>query len=151
MAFDRSYVAQNARQRERLRALVTRLSDAELERPLDAGWTIAGVLGHLAFWDQRILVLLESWERAGVSAVPGPLDHADVDWINDAAKPMLLALPARRAADLALAIADAVDGKAEKLADEVVTRNAEAGNPVNLLRATHRAEHLDQIERSLGR
>ena len=98
MNVDRSYVAENDGQRERLRALTARLSDRELGRALDAGWTIAGVLGHLAFWDQRLLVLLERWEREGPSAVPRALDHAVVDWINDAAKPLLLAVDPRRAA-----------------------------------------------------
>ncbi len=150
MIVDRSYVTENDAQRERLRALVARLSDAELDRPLPAGWTIAGVLGHLAFWDQRILVLLERWEQQGASAVPRALNYADVDdWINDAAKPLLLALPARRVADLAIAIAEAVDRKAKALPDEFVARNAAAGKPLNLLRAQHRREHLDEIERAL--
>ena len=151
MIVDRSYVAENDGQRERLRALTARLSDRELGRALDAGWTIAGVLGHLAFWDQRLLVLLERWEREGPSAVPRALDHTVVDWINDAAKPLLLAVDPRRAADVALAIAEAVDRKARTLPDEFVVRNAAAGNPVNLLRAQHRREHLDEIARALTR
>ena len=151
MTVDRSYVAENDLQRERLRALVRRLTDQELGRPMPAGWTIAGVLGHLAFWDQRLLVLLERWEREGPSAVPQALDHAAVDWINDATKPLLLAVLPRRAADLAVSIADAVDRKAKALPDEFVARNAAAGHPVNLRRAEHRREHLDEIERTLGR
>ena len=151
MNVDRSYVGENDAQRERLRALVRRLTDQELGRPMSAGWTIAGVLGHLAFWDQRVLVLLERWERAGPSAVPPVLDHAAVDWINDAAKPLLLALLPRRAADLAVSIAEAVDRKVKALPDEFVVRNVAAGTPVNLLRAEHRREHLDEIERALGR
>ena len=149
MNVDRSYVGENDGQRERLRALVRRLTDQELGRPMSAGWTIAGVLGHLAFWDQRVLVLLERWERAGPSAVPPVLDHAAVDWINDAAKPLLLALLPRRAADLAVSIAEAVDRKVKALPDEFVVRNVAAGTPVNLLRAEHRREHLDEIERAL--
>jgi len=149
MNVDRSYVGENDAQRERLRALVRRLTDQELGRPMSAGWTIAGVLGHLAFWDQRVLVLLERWERAGPSAVPPVLDHAAVDWINDAAKPLLLALLPRRAADLAVSIAEAVDHKVKALPDEFVVRNVAAGTPVNLLRAEHRREHLDEIERAL--
>ncbi|PYM38469.1 MAG: hypothetical protein DME12_20865 [Candidatus Rokuibacteriota bacterium] len=149
MNVDRSYVGENDAQRERLRALVRRLTDQELGRPMSAGWTIAGVLGHLAFWDQRVLVLLERWERAGPSAVPPVLDHAAVDWINDAAKPLLLALLPRRAADLAVSIAEAVDRKVKALPDEFVVRNVAAGTPVNLLRAEHRREHLDEIERAL--
>jgi hypothetical protein len=57
----------------------------------------------------------------------------------------------RRAADLAVAIADAVDRKAKALPDEFVVRNAAAGSPLNLLRAQHRREHLDEIERTLER
>jgi hypothetical protein len=149
MTVDRSYVAENDLQRERLHALVRRLTDQELGRPMPAGWTIAGVLGHLAFWDQRLLVLLERWEREGPAAVPRALDHAAVDWINDAAKPLLLAVLPRRAADLAVSIADAVDRKAKALPDEFVARNTAAGHPLNLRRAEHRREHLDEIEQAL--
>jgi hypothetical protein len=49
MAADRTYVAENQTQLERLRALVDRLSDRELSRPMEAGWTVADVLAHLAF------------------------------------------------------------------------------------------------------
>ena len=70
MPVDRSYVAENDAARERLRALVGRLSDGDLGRPMDAGWTVAGVLAHVAFWDQRIVVLLDEWERKGPSSTP---------------------------------------------------------------------------------
>jgi hypothetical protein len=150
MTVDRSFVAQNEAERRRLQALVTRLSDQELARPLPAGWTVAGVLGHLAFWDQRIVVLLERWQKDGAAAVPRAENPADVDWINDAAKPLLLGLPARRAADLAVSIAEAVDGKVAALGEAFLSHNAAAGNPVNLLRAEHRRVHLDEIEGALA-
>ena len=146
MSMDRSYVARNDAERARLKALVARASDADLSKPMPAGWTVAGVLGHLAFWDQRILALADAWER-GVP--PPPYSEADVDWINDAGKPFLLALPPRKAAELALAIAEAVDRKVETLRDDVVAKNAAAGSPLNLSRAVHRKEHLDEIERVL--
>ncbi len=149
MAVDRSYVAQNNTQRERLRALVDRLSDEELRRPLSAGWTVAGVLAHLAFWDQRALVVIERWERGGSGSAPRRIDRQDVDWINDAAKALCLALPPRTAAQLAVATAEAVDRKVEALAADLVAANAAAGNPINLVRAEHRREHLDEIERVL--
>lgn len=147
MNVDRSYVARNNAERARLEALVARLTDADLKRPLAAGWTVAGVLAHLAFWDQRAFILLDRWQREGVT--PPPDDEANIDWINDAAKPMFLALPPRRAAELAVAIAEATDRKVESLSDELVTRNAAAGTPVTLTRANHRREHLDEIERGL--
>lgn len=147
MAVDRSYVAQNNAQRARLRALIDRLTNEDLRRPLSAGWTIAGVLAHLAFWDQRILVLLEGWERRG--PVPRPINRDDVDWINDAAKALCLALPPGAAATLAVATAEAVDRKVEALPETLLAQNAAAGSPINLLRAQHRREHLDEIERAL--
>ncbi|PYM25228.1 MAG: hypothetical protein DMD78_06915 [Candidatus Rokuibacteriota bacterium] len=147
MNVDRSYVARNNAERARLEALVARLTDADLKRPLAAGWTVAGVLAHLAFWDQRAFILLDRWQREGVT--PPPDDEANIDWINDAAKPMFLALPPRRAAELAVAIAEATDRKVESLSDELVNRNAAAGTPVTLTRANHRREHLDEIERGL--
>jgi len=147
MNVDRSYVARNNAERARLEALVARLTDADLKRPLAAGWTVAGVLAHLAFWDQRAFILLDRWQREGVT--PPPDDEASIDWINDAAKPMFLALPPRRAAELAVAIAEATDRKVESLSDELVTRNAAADTPVTLTRANHRREHLDEIERGL--
>jgi DinB family protein len=149
MSVDRGYVGQNNVERARLRALVTRLSDADLARPMSAGWTVAGVLGHLAFWDQRILVLLENWERTGTR--PPLPNEEDADWINDAGKPFLLALAPRQAADLALAVAEAVDRKVETLPDALVSANTSAGSPLKLLRAEHRREHLDEIEAALKR
>ena len=73
----------------------------------------------------------------------------DIDWINDAGKPLLLAVPPRKAAELAVAIAEATDRKVEALTDDLVSKNAAAGSPLNLSRADHRRQHLDDIERAL--
>jgi len=147
MGADRSYVARNDTERARLSALVADASDADLAHPMPGGWTVAGVLAHLAFWDQRVLTLLERWEREGVPP-PSP-NAADVDWINDAAKPLLLAVPPRRAAEIALAVATVVDRKLQALPDDLVERNAAAGSPLNFARADHRREHLDEIAREI--
>ena len=149
MSADRSYVAEHTAQRARLRSLVARLSDAELARPMEAGWTVAGVLGHLAFWDQRMAIIVDGWRRAGASAVPPTFDHGMVHWINDAAKPLLLAVPPRRAAELAVATAESADRAVETLPDDFVGANQKAGSPVIFDRAKHRREHLDAIERAL--
>ena len=149
MSADRTYIARNDAERARLRALVARLSDADLARPMPDGWTVAAVLAHLAFWDQRILVLLERWEQSP-SAVPPGINGADVDWVNDAAKPHFLAMPPRRAADLAVAIAEAVDAKVAALPDDLLARNEAAGQPLSMTRAEHRREHLGEIEHALG-
>ena len=149
MSGSRTYIAENNTQRERLRALVTRLSHSELSRPMDAGWTIAGVLGHLAFWDQRTLVLIQGWKTSPLGPAPPTIDGKDVDWINDSGKALCLALPPRTAARLALDTAEAVDRAVEKLSDAQIAANDAAGHPLNLFRAEHRREHLDEIEHAL--
>lgn len=143
MAMDRRHNAENDTQRARLEAFVARLSDADLQRPVAGGWTVAGVLAHLAFWDQRAFLLLDRWEKTGKAPANEP---GDVDWVNDAAKPMFLAMPPRRAAELALSIARATDAKVAGLRDDIVEKNEAAGTPVSLLRAEHRREHLDELE-----
>ena len=147
MSVDRSFISENKTQLARIQALLAGRSDADLARPMAAGWTVAGVLGHLAFWDQRALILLEHWEKKG--AAPPANNEEDVDWINDAAKPMLLAVPPRRAAELWLSVAQAVDAKAAGFSDDLVARNAAAGTPVSLNRGAHRLDHLPDLERAL--
>ena len=149
MTVDRGYVAANDAERARLRALVNRLSDADLARPMPGGWTVASVLGHLAFWDQRIAVLLETWEKSGT--MPPGFDEAHVDWINDAGKPFLLGMDPRRMAALAVTIAETVDRRVGALPDDRVARAAAPGSSIKLLRAEHRREHLDEIEHTLKR
>src|SRR5438477_2406837 len=147
MAADRSYIAENDRERRRLEALVGKLDDAALSRTMPDGWTVAGVLAHLAFWDQRIVTFIEL--KRGVK-IPAE-DPIDVEWINEAAKPTQLALPPRRAATLAVETARAIDQAVAALSDELLAKNAAAGSPINLRRAEHRREHLDEIEQALAR
>jgi hypothetical protein len=151
MAIDRHFVSENREQRDHLRAFVRGISDADLVRPMPAGWTVAAVLAHVAFWDQRLLVLLEHHAPSGGTTLPAPPRESDVHWINDAAKPLMLALPPRVAAELAVSTAEAVDTRIEALSDDFVARNKAAGSPLNLLRAEHRRQHLDEIERALAR
>ena len=151
MPVDRTYVAENDVERERLRALVRRLGDQDLARPMEAGWTVAAVLAHAAFWDQRIAVLLDQWGQRGPSWTPPHEVERDVDWINDAAKALCLALPPRVAAELALSVAEAVDRRVAAVSDAIIEANARAGAPLNWRRAEHRREHLDEIERALRR
>jgi hypothetical protein len=150
MPVDRSYTAENDAERERLRALLRRLTDEELARPMPAGWTVAGILAHVAFWDQRIVALLDEWERRGPAWTPPLEDARDVDWVNDAAKPLCLALPPRVAAELALSVAEIVDRRVAGVSDAILAANARSPT-LNWHRAGHRREHLDEIERALGR
>ena len=132
MAAARSYIAENDRERRRLEALVGKLDDAALSRTMPDGWTVAGVLAHLAFWDQRIVTFIEL--KRGVK-IPAE-DSIDVEWINEAAKPTQLALPPRRAATLAVETARAIDHAVATLSDELLAKNAAAGSPINTSAST---------------
>ena len=59
MTDDRSYIQGNDRERERLRAFIDSVDDDALTAPVNEYWTVAGVLGHMAYWDIRVLVLAE--------------------------------------------------------------------------------------------
>lgn len=116
---DRSFTAENDAQRERLRALIADSSDAELVRPMPAGWTVAAVLAHIAFWDARALYLMEKW-RSGIPPSAADYEPEDIDWANDAGKPLCLALPPRDAARLALRLAEETDSRVKALSDEML-------------------------------
>jgi hypothetical protein len=141
---DRPFVAENAQQRERLRSLVRRLTDKELSLPMENGWTIAVALAHLAFWDQRSLVLMRRWKTTEVA--PSPID---VDVTNDALLPLWLALPPRAAASLAVSAAEAIDRELEEAPPQLILAIENLGDRFRLYRSEHRKLHLDHIERLL--
>ena len=149
MAIDRAFVAENDTERMRLKALVERLSDEHLSHPMPAGWTVAGVLAHLAFWDARALYLTKKYE-SGIAPSKDDHESGDVHWINDSAKPLCLALPPRRAAQLAVELAEETDARVAGLSDELLEQIIAITPPFNLSRASHRREHLDEIEASLS-
>ena len=150
MTTDRSYVEENRTQLERLRALVDRLSDQELSRPMEAVWTVAGVLAHLAFWDFRVVTLLELWGPDGRGPAPRVYDETAVDWINDASKPLCNGLAPQAAARMAIEAALTADQRVAGLTEAQLATNQAAGNPISVRRAEHRREHLDEIERALA-
>ncbi len=148
MAIDRSYVEENARELERMRALVERVGEDELQAPVNPHWTVAGVLGHIAFWDARALGLAGKLER-GVPFSPSEEEPEDVDWINDATRPLIHAIPPRDVAELAMRLAEETDAHVAALDPAAVYPNDPAC-PLNAFRSEHRGEHLDDIEAALG-
>jgi hypothetical protein len=141
-----SYMAQNIAERERLRALVARLHDHDLTRPVGGGWTVTTVLVHLAFWDRHRLSILKQWQRDGETIPPTSLSDA----INDAVTILSKAIPPREAAQLAVDAAEAIDYELEQLSPEQVTVLEAAGMERLLNRGLHRRDHIEQIERVLG-
>ncbi len=139
------YLDENEASRRRLQEFCRRLSDADLTRPIAAGWTVSSLLAHLAFWDQRAAALLERWRSSGVEASP-----VDSDAINDAAKALCLAIEPRAAMSLCLSSAEQIDAAIRDIRPELLKEiQAKAGN-FRFDRGMHRTEHLDEMERVLG-
>jgi hypothetical protein len=144
---ERSYVTENAAERARLQALVARLTDADMARPVSEDWTVGVGLLHLAFWDRLSLAKFEEWERTGTVDIP-PLREM-VDGINRAMLPWWRTVAPAQVRYEVVAAAEAVDRKAEALPAPIIEAIL-AVRPRSLTRAIHRRQHLDQIERALA-
>ena len=72
------FLEENSASRRRLQTLVGRLSDEDLTRSTPDGWTVAALLAHLAWWDQRVLVRLRRWKEQGVDLSPVDLNQIEL-------------------------------------------------------------------------
>ena len=139
------YSQQNSESRRRLESLVRGLSDQDLARTTDYGWTVAALLAHLAFWDHRMSVILHRWQEEGFD--PSPIDSTAV---NEALKDICHALEPRTAAELALSAAEKVDAEIETLSDEFVKQIEEHSEATStqfrMNRSLHRESHLQDIK-----
>ena len=118
--------------------------------------------GYLSCWETSSQsLLLHSWRAMimggndvsgtplrGVPFSPSDAEPEDVDWINNATRPLIHAVPPRATAELALRLAEETDRRVASLPSERMWPN-DASSPVNPLRAAHRGEHLDEIEAAL--
>jgi len=143
---DRSFVASNARELQRMKALVARLSDKQLAAMVNEYWSLAGILGHIAVWDGRALFLAGKLQR-GEQFTPSDDDPENVGWINDSSRPLIHAIAPRALAELAVSIAEETDQLVASLPDELLAGLGET-SPLNPVRADHRGEHLDAVEAS---
>jgi hypothetical protein len=139
------YAQQNDESRSRLETLARRLSDADLALSTDYGWTVAALLAHLAFWDQRMIMILKRWREEGMDASP-----VDLGVLNDALRVICHALEPRRAVELCLSSAEAADAKLATLTAEDVKKMEEhaaaTDTQFRMNRSLHRDGHLNDIE-----
>ena len=132
-----------------MKALVARLSDKQLAAMVNEYWSVAGILGHIAFWDGRVLFLAGKLQR-GEPFTASENEPEDVDWINDSSRPLIHAIAPRALAELAVSIAEETDQLVASLPDELLAGLGDT-SPLNPERAGHRGEHLDEIEASRSR
>ena len=147
MPDERSHIDENTRERDRLRAIVEGSDEATLRAPVNEYWTVAGVLGHIAFWDARVLSLAGKLDR-GEPFAPTDADPEDVDWINDASRPLIHAIPPLEVARLSLQIAEETDARVASIPAERMYPT-DPDSPIFAFRSEHRGEHLDDIEAAL--
>lgn len=140
-----SVIRENQAGHEALAGLVGRLTDEDLARTMESGWTVAEALLHLAFWDARAAVLIEKWRREGVGASP-----VDVDVINDSVLAVCGAVPPRAAAGLAVEKSAGINRLLESLPPEMIGQIREKGPAVHLDRREHKRIHIEEIEKALG-
>ena len=87
------------------------------------------------------LMLMRKWQREGVESSP-----IDIDVTNDSLLPLLLAIPPRTAARLAVSAAESIDRELESASSELITAIEGLGEDFRLYRSIHRKLHLDEIE-----
>jgi hypothetical protein len=143
MTFDRSYIEQNRASTDRIRALAAKLTDDEMYHRVGEHWTVAIAIVHLAFWDRRVMHVLDMTERDGKLLIP----EINI-FVNDLSLPMWAAIPPREAARIGIETAEDLDKRLEvyspALLEEVYNYNKRW-----VIRALHRNEHLDEVDAAL--
>ena len=143
MTLDPTYVEQNRASTERIRALIARLSDEEMQTKVGEHWTVAIALAHLAFWDKRVMHILDMTESAG------KLFELEINIVvNDLSLPLWEVIPPRDAARICIETSEALDKRLEEyppqLLEELYNHNKRW-----VVRALHRNEHLDEVDAGL--
>jgi hypothetical protein len=145
---DRSFVDENDAARVELSEFIAGLDERSFKCPVGSGWTISTCLCHLAFWDHRVLFLLNEWERTG-QLERSRFSSQSVNSINQAVNAISQAVPGAAAAKLALDAALAVDSLLASISDEMIGQIVSAGFERYLKRSLHRREHLQKIKEAL--
>jgi hypothetical protein len=145
MPLDESYAERNRASRQRISDLAGRLTDDEMQTRVGEHWTVAIVLAHLAWWDRRVLYVLDRTEQSGQLFIP----EIDI-FVNDISLPHWAAIPPRAAARLALETAETLDQRLEAYPRPLLEAIYDY-NPRWVVRALHRGEHLAEAEAALAR
>jgi hypothetical protein len=143
MAFDRSFTELNRASTERIRLLTATLSEDQMQTRVGEHWTVSIALAHLAFWDRRVMYVLDMTRRNNKLFVP----EIDV-FVNDLSLPLWAAIPSREAGRLAVETSEATDTQLETypedLLEEIYNHNQRW-----VIRALHRNTHLDEVDAAL--
>jgi len=140
---DRSFMELNRASQERMRTLAGRLSDEEFLTKVGEHWTVGIVYAHIAWWDRRVMYVLDATEKDNKLFIP----EIDI-FVNDLSLPLWAAVPPREAVRIAMESAETLDIRLEEyspaLLEEIYNYNKRW-----VIRALHRNEHLGEAEAAL--
>ena len=137
-----NHASRNAESTERIRSVVARLSDKDLNRSLGGGWTVGFALIHLAFWDARQVAALQRFKDG--EAFPSE------DYATNATLSLIAPIfDLSAAGQAAVSAAQELDTMVESLTVDQLTTLQDSGKSYAIDRAPHRDEHLQQIEDAL--
>ena len=143
MPLDLSYTNLNRASTERIKKLAASLTDDEMQTRVGEHWTVAIALAHLAWWDRRVMYVLDKSAKNGKIFIP----EIDI-FVNDLSLPLWAAIPPREAARIAIETSADLDARLEtyppNLLEEIYNYNKRW-----VVRALHRNEHLDEVDAAL--
>ena len=143
MTMDRSFIELNRASTARIRALAARLSDQQMQTRVGEHWTVGIVFAHLAWWDRRVMYVLDMTEKDGRLFIP----EIDI-FVNDLSLPLWAAIPPRAAARIAIETAETLDTRLEDYSPELLEQIYNYSKRW-VIRALHRGEHLDEADTAL--
>src|SRR5690606_29965296 len=106
MTIEHDFVALNHASTEHIRSVANRLSDEQMQTRVGEHWTVAIVLAHLAWWDRRVMYVLDMTEKDGKLFVP----EIDI-FVNDLSLPLWAAVPPSAARQIALETFETLDAR----------------------------------------
>jgi hypothetical protein len=143
MSLDPSYKELNHASTERIKKLVTSLTDEQMQTRIGEHWTVAIALAHLAWWDRRVMYVLDMTAKDHDVFIP----NIDIT-VNDISLPLWAALPPREAARIAVETSEDLDRRLEAYPQDLLEKIYDT-NKRWVVRALHRNEHLDEVDAAL--
>lgn len=145
MPLDPAYKDLNHASTERIKKLAASLSDDEMQTRVGEHWTVAIALAHIAFWDRRVLYVLDMTSKDGKLFIP----EIDI-FVNDLSLPLWAVIPPHEAARIAIETSEELDKRLEvypqDLLEEIFNYNKRW-----VIRALHRNEHLDEVDAAINK
>jgi hypothetical protein len=104
---------------------------------------VAIALAHLAWWDRRVMYVLDMTAKNGKLFIP----EIDI-FVNDLSLPLWAAIPPREAARIAINTSQDLDQRLEVYPQNFL-EEIHNYNKRWVIRALHRNEHLDEVDAAL--